>query len=78
MFLLTTFKIAAIILSLQLEHYIMCPTTFHALTGCDTVSSFAGHGKKTAWSTCKSLPELTYALLMLSDGPKQISMIQLT
>ena len=21
---------------------------FHALTGCDTVSSFAGHGKKTA------------------------------
>ena len=24
---------------------------FHALTGCDTVSSFAGHGKKAAWST---------------------------
>ena len=23
---------------------------FHALTGCDTVSSFAGHGKKTAWA----------------------------
>ena len=22
---------------------------FHALTGCDTVSSFAGRGKKTAW-----------------------------
>ncbi|KAG7156370.1 hypothetical protein Hamer_G006109 [Homarus americanus] len=23
---------------------------FHALTGCDTVSSFSGHGKKTAWA----------------------------
>ena len=24
---------------------------FHALAGCDTVSSFVGHEKKTAWST---------------------------
>ena len=23
---------------------------FHAFTGCDTVSAFAGRGKKTAWS----------------------------
>ena len=45
---------------------------FHALTGCDTVTSFAGHGKKTAWSTWKSLPELTDALLMLADGPREI------
>ena len=45
---------------------------FHALTGCDTVSSFAGHGKKTAWSTWKSLPEQTDTLLMLADGPKEI------
>ena len=22
---------------------------FHALTGCDTMSRFVGHGKKTAW-----------------------------
>ena len=42
----------------------------HALTGCDTVHSFAGHGNKTAWSTWKSLPELKDALLMLADGPK--------
>ena len=34
---------------------------FHSLTGCDTVSSFARHGKKAAWSTWKSLPELTDA-----------------
>ena len=32
---------------------------FHALTGCDTVSSFVGHGKKTAWNTWNVLPELT-------------------
>ena len=44
---------------------------FHALTSCDTVSSFAGHGKKT-WSTWKSLPEQTDALLILADGPKEI------
>ena len=31
---------------------------FHALTGCDTVSSFAGHGKKTAWTIWTVLPEL--------------------
>ena len=45
---------------------------FHALTGCDTVSTFAGHGKKTAWSTWKSLPDLTDVLLMLADEPKEI------
>ncbi len=27
---------------------------FHALTGCDAVSAFVGHGKKTAWNTWKS------------------------
>ena len=31
----------------------------YALTGCDTVSSFVGHGKKTAWISWKALPELT-------------------
>ncbi|KAL7384824.1 hypothetical protein ABVT39_009510 [Epinephelus coioides] len=45
---------------------------FHALTGCDTVSSFAGLGKKAAWSTWKSLPQLTDALLTLASGPKDI------
>ena len=34
---------------------------FHAFTGCDTVSSFAGRGKKTAWVTWKSFPEVTDA-----------------
>ena len=42
---------------------------FHALTGCDTVSSFVGHGKKTAWNV---LPELTGVLVQLSCAPSDI------
>ena len=34
---------------------------FHALTGCDTVSSFAGIGKKTAWAAWNVYPEVTEA-----------------
>jgi len=32
---------------------------FHALIGCDTVSCFAGHDKRTAWAMWTALPELT-------------------
>ena len=39
---------------------------FHALTGCDTTSSFFNKGKKTAWSVWQSLPELTLALEQFS------------
>ena len=45
---------------------------FHALTSCDTVSAFTGHGKKTAWVTWNSFPELTEALLTLSFTPPSI------
>lgn len=31
---------------------------FHAVTGCDTVSYFAGKGKKTAFKAWKSNPEV--------------------
>ena len=41
-------------------------TMFHTLTGCDTVSAFTSHGKRTAWITWNSFPELTEALLSLS------------
>ena len=34
---------------------------FHALTGCDTVSSFAGIGKKTSWAAWNVYPEVTDA-----------------
>ena len=45
---------------------------FHGLTGCDNVSSFAGHGKKTAWAIWTVLPEITDALLKLSAAPSDI------
>ena len=38
---------------------------FHALTGCDTVSSFAGIGKKTAWAAWNVYPEVTDAFVEL-------------
>ena len=33
--------------------------SFHALTGCDTVSLFSGKGKKTAFQAWKCFPEAT-------------------
>ena len=35
---------------------------FHAFTGCDTVSSFAGKGKKTAFDTWKIFAFLIFSL----------------
>ncbi len=32
---------------------------FHALTGCDSVSSYGGRGKKKAWETWKACDEVT-------------------
>lgn len=49
-----------IAVSLGAEKSLALPM-FHALTGCDIVSAFVGHGKKTARS---SLPDLTSALLV--------------
>ena len=46
---------------------------FYILTTyCDTVSSFVGYGKKTAWSIWNTLPQLTNALLKLSCAPREI------
>ena len=39
---------------------------FHALTGCDTVSCFAGHGKKTAWQTWNAFPDTTPTFIKLA------------
>jgi len=36
---------------------------FHAFTGCDTVSSFVGIGKKTAFQVWTAAPEITLSLL---------------
>ena len=34
---------------------------FHVFTGCDTVSSFGGRGKKTAWKIWQVFPDVTEA-----------------
>ena len=46
---------------------------FHALTGCDTVSSFAGIGKKTAWAAWNVYPEVTEAFEELMHMADPIS-----
>ena len=42
---------------------------FHPFTGCNTVSSFAGRGKKTAFDIWKSINEVTAVLSTLSTNP---------
>ena len=42
---------------------------FHAFSGCDTVSSFATIGKKTAWDTWKTFSDVTATFLALSRPP---------
>ena len=42
---------------------------FHAFTGCDTVSSFAGRGKKTAFDTWKSFDAVTSVFANLVTRP---------
>ena len=39
---------------------------FHAFTGSDTTSQFAGRAKKTAWKTWQALPETTEMFIRLS------------
>lgn len=46
---------------------------FHALTGCETVSAFAGRGKKTAWETWKVFPEVTVAFEEPLHMPADVS-----
>ena len=46
---------------------------FHAFTGCDTVSSFGGRGKKTAWDTWMSFPAVTEAFMDLTKTSPDIS-----
>ena len=45
---------------------------FHALTGCDTVSSFGGRGKKTTWESwkaCGEVSDVTAAFCDLAATP---------
>lgn len=53
----------------------MCGTLpfFHALSGCDTVWSFSGRGKKTAWDTWLRFPEVTNAFEAIMMMPSEIN-----
>ena len=46
---------------------------FHAFTGCDTVSSFNGRGKKSCWDAWKSFEESTEAFISICCDPSSIS-----
>ena len=43
--------------------------SFHAFTGCDTVSSFRGRIKKTAWDMWKACNEVTTTFCALGATP---------
>ena len=49
---------------------------FHALTGCDQVASFYGHGKKSAWAVWEGYPELTFHLQCLSTRNPAIEFVE--
>lgn len=51
-----------------------CLPFFHALTGCDTTSSFLGHEKKTAWDAWASFPAVTEFFEQMSAVPEKPSM----
>ena len=46
---------------------------FHALTGCDTTSSFCSKGKKSAWEAWQACPNVTATFQNLSDKPDSIN-----
>lgn len=48
---------------------------FHAFTGCDTTSQFFGKGKKKAWESWKSYPEVTEAFLCAVEHPFQFLLL---
>ena len=46
-----------------------CLPMFHSITGCDTVSSFNGVGKKKAWEVWQACNEFTETFQRLSTPP---------
>ena len=46
---------------------------FYAPTGCDTVSSFRGRVKKTAWDVWNLFSQLTPVLQVLKASPQEIT-----
>lgn len=54
-----------------------CLPFFHAFTGCDTVSGFAGIGKKTAWEVWKGFPKVNTTFRTLAAGPAEINPVDM-
>lgn len=52
----------------------MAMPMFHAFTGCDTTSVFAGRGKTSAWNAWETYPQVTGAFNELARCPLDISM----
>ena len=50
------------------QHCLVLPM-FHVFTGCDTVLSFGGRGKKTAWKTWKAYEDVTPVFSTLTACP---------
>lgn len=48
---------------------LQCLPAFHAITGCDTTSSFFGIGKKSAWDVLIKDPQLQQQLVSLGEQP---------
>ena len=46
---------------------------FHAISGCDTVSSYVGRGKKSTWLAWSYCPSVTYDFLDVSLQPIDVS-----
>ena len=46
---------------------------FHSITGCDTVSAFAGRGKKTAFEAWRAYPDITTVFRTLSKTPTSVT-----
>ena len=51
---------------------------FHAFTGCDTTSQLFGKGKRIAWESWKSFPEVTEAFLSVMNQPFQFLKVDST
>ena len=49
----------------------------HAISGCDTVSSFYGIGMRTAWNAWCSMPHLKQIFAQLCRTPSQLTKIRL-
>ena len=54
------------------EHKSRVLPMFHALTGCDTSSSFLEKGKKSAWNAWSAYPEFTDPFIHFTEHQKEI------